>query len=70
MKKSKREPTQVDVEKAMALECRGWILDAARATATHPKLQWPWPVGDALRLEEERDRNDLKALRLLGKLNK
>ena len=55
---------------------RGWKRDGVRAAKwsrhpvqlwLHPAVEWPWPAGDARRLEIEADRGDVSAARILGR---
>jgi hypothetical protein len=68
MPRAKRAPAIVEPRITVHLEdlhVRGWDVDRD-GRQTHPKLRYPWPTKDALRLETERDAGNPQALRLLG----
>jgi hypothetical protein len=49
------------------LEDRSWVaLDKDKTSWEHPRLAYPWPFGDALRLEGEVDSQNEQARELLG----
>jgi len=51
------------------LKDRGWAHSSYNGRVhywVHPLLNWPWPQGDAVRLEREANNGDRQALKILG----